>query len=156
MHENHGGWYYEMLELGYNYRLTDFQASLGLSQLTRADKGLQRRKQIARTYDEAFIDTTIKPLIPHSQNGHAYHLYVIQVEGRKDVYDYLRSKNIFSQVHYLPVHTLPYYQSLGFRKGDFPVAEKYYSKCLSLPMYPTLSDDEQHYVINSLKTFLNS
>ena len=155
MHENHGGWYYEMLELGYNYRLTDFQASLGMSQLTRADKGLERRREIARKYDEAFTGTSIKPLIPHSQNGHAYHLYVVQVEGRKEVYDYLRSKNIFSQVHYLPVHTLPYYQSLGFRKGDFPVAERYYSKCLSLPMYPTLSDDEQQYVINSLKSFLN-
>ena len=155
MHENHGGWYYEMLELGYNYRLTDFQASLGLSQLTRADKGIERRREIARKYDEAFVNTAIKPLVPDSQRGHAYHLYVIQVEGRKDVYDYLRSKNIFSQVHYIPVYALPYYQSLGFKKDDFPNAENYYSKCLSLPMFPTLTEGEQDYVIDTIKDFIS-
>jgi UDP-4-amino-4,6-dideoxy-N-acetyl-beta-L-altrosamine transaminase len=155
MHENHGGWYYEMQELGYNYRLTDFQASLGLSQLTRAEKGIERRREIARKYDEAFANTTIKPLVPDSQHGHAYHLYVIQVEGRKDVYDYLRSKNIFTQVHYIPVYTLPYYQSLGYKRDDFPHAENYYAKCLSLPMFPALTESEQEYVIDTIKGFLS-
>ena len=154
MHENHGGWYYEMQELGYNYRLTDFQAALGLSQLERADKGLERRKQIAKKYDQAFSGTSIGTLTPHAENGHAYHLYIILVDKRKALYDHLKSKNIFPQVHYIPVHTLPYYQSLGYKKGDFPVAENYYDRCLSLPMYPTLTEAEQDFVINSIKSFV--
>lgn len=150
MEENHGGWYYEMQELGYNYRLTDFQAALGSSQLSRADKGLERRRAIAKKYDEAFAGTHIQPLIPHAQNGHAYHLYVIESEDRKGLYDHLRNANIFAQVHYIPVHTLPYYQKQGYKKGDFPIAEAYYQQCLSLPMYPTITDDELDYVISKV------
>ncbi|MCG2616067.1 UDP-4-amino-4,6-dideoxy-N-acetyl-beta-L-altrosamine transaminase [Terrimonas sp. NA20] len=153
MEENDGGWYYEMVDLGYNYRLTDFQAALGSSQLKRADNGLAARKAIAKKYDAAFAGTTIRPLQPHPQDGHAYHLYVIRVDDRKGLYDHLRRKDIFAQVHYIPVHTLPYYQSLGFKQGDFPVAEKYYSQCLSLPMYPTLTHEEQEFVINEVKSF---
>lgn len=147
LEENHGGWYYEMQELGYNYRLTDFQAALGSSQLARADEGLERRRAIAKKYDEAFAGTHIQPLVPHVQNGHAYHLYVIESEDRKGLYDHLRNNNIFAQVHYIPVHTLPYYQKQGYKKGDFPIAEAYYQKCLSLPMYPTITDEELDYVI---------
>lgn len=153
LQENHGGWYYEMQELGYNYRLTDFQAALGLSQLARADKGLERRREIAALYDEAFAGTKVQPLTPHSQNGHAYHLYVIQVDDRKGLYDYLREKQIYAQVHYIPVHTFPYYQSIGWKVGDFPAAESYYKKCLSLPMFPTLTDQELHFVIDQVKAF---
>jgi UDP-4-amino-4,6-dideoxy-N-acetyl-beta-L-altrosamine transaminase len=153
LQENHGGWYYEMQELGYNYRLTDFQAALGASQLKKANKGLEKRRQIARIYDEAFANTEILPLTPDSNNGHAYHLYVIQVERRKELYDHLKSRNIFSQVHYIPVHLLPYYKSLGHKKGDFPVAEYYYDHCLSLPMYPTLTEKEQEFVIASVQAF---
>ena len=155
LHENHGGWYYEMQTLGYNYRLTDFQAALGTSQLKRANQGLARRREIAATYFEAFKS---KPYILGQSGvveGHAYHLYIIQVEKRKELYDYLRSKNIFCQVHYIPVHTLPYYQSLGNKKGDLPAAENYYNHCLSLPMYPTLTNEEQQYVINSIDEFYN-
>ena len=151
--ENPGGWYYEMQLLGYNYRLTDFQAALGLSQLQRAVEELERRKQIATRYYEAFEN---KLYILHQsgvQEGHAYHLYIIQVENRKGLYDYLKTKNIFCQVHYIPVHTLPYYQSLGFQKGTMPEAEAYYSSCLSIPMYPTLTENEQKYVINSIIEF---
>jgi UDP-4-amino-4,6-dideoxy-N-acetyl-beta-L-altrosamine transaminase len=151
--ENHGGWYYEMQELGYNYRLTDFQAALGLSQLQRADTGLARRKQIAQQYDEAFRSCPIRR--PVQAEGHAYHLYVIQVADRKGLYDYLREKNIFTQVHYIPVHLQPYYQQMGHRKGDFPVAEEYYQHCLSLPMYPTLTEEEQFYVIEQVINFIN-
>jgi UDP-4-amino-4,6-dideoxy-N-acetyl-beta-L-altrosamine transaminase len=153
MHENHGGWYYEMQDLGYNYRLTDFQAALGTSQLKRADEGLTRRRQIATAYQQAFQH---KPYILSQSgmiDGHAYHLYIIQVDKRKELYDYLRGKNIFCQVHYIPVHTLPYYQSLGHKKGDLPVAENYYAHCLSLPMYPTLSNEELQYVINQIDEF---
>jgi len=152
--ENHGGWYYEMQELGYNYRLTDFQAALALSQLKRADEGIKRRQEIADRYTEALKDTAL--VLPHVSNGcqHAWHLYVIQTENRKELYDYLKSKNIFTQVHYIPVHTMPYYKELGWKNGDFNEAESYYSRCLSLPMFPTLSNGEQEYVIDSIKEFL--
>jgi UDP-4-amino-4,6-dideoxy-N-acetyl-beta-L-altrosamine transaminase len=155
MHENHGGWYYEMQELGYNYRLTDFQAALGISQLQKADKGLQRRRQIARIYHEALSD--VPSILGQSSvvDGHAYHLYIIRVAERKKLYDYLRERNIFTQVHYIPVHTLPYYQQLGWKKGDFPLAEKYYEECLSLPMFPGLTDEELQFVIDSILSFYN-
>jgi UDP-4-amino-4,6-dideoxy-N-acetyl-beta-L-altrosamine transaminase len=154
--ENHGGWYYEMQELGYNYRLTDFQAALGLSQLKRADQGLAKRREIASTYYQAFKD--VKGIKGQSGvvDGHAYHLYIIEVEDRAGLYNFLRSKNIFAQVHYIPVHTLPYYRGLGWNCGDFPVVENYYSGCLSLPMYPTLTSDEQSYVIETIKQFLKA
>ena len=153
MEERHGGWYYEMTELGYNYRLTDFQAALGSSQLSRAEEGIARRRLIARRYDEAFADLPLKTLAPKEGVGHAYHLYVIQTDDRKGLYDSLLEKGIYAQVHYIPVHTLPYYQHLGFKKGMYPHAEQYYSCCLSLPMYPTLTDEEQMYVIQKVKEF---
>jgi UDP-4-amino-4,6-dideoxy-N-acetyl-beta-L-altrosamine transaminase len=155
MHQNDGGWYYEMQELGYNYRLTDFQAALGLSQLKRADAGLERRKAIAKNYADAF--NGYEKIIGQSGfvEGHAYHLYIIEVNDRKGLYDHLRTKNIFAQVHYIPVHRLPYYQSLGWKAGDFPVAENYYEHCLSLPMYPILTDEEQQYVIKEIENYLS-
>ncbi len=151
--ETYPGWYYEMLELGFNYRLTDFQAALGNSQLKRADGGLKRRKEIAQTYFEAFNE---KPFIKGQSgvvDGHAYHLYVIEVEDRKGLYEHLRANNIFAQIHYVPVHLMPYYKQFGWKEGDFPQAEKYYSRCISLPMYPTLIDEEQKFVINCIDHF---
>jgi len=155
LHENHGGWYYEMQELGYNYRLTDFQAALGISQLERADEGFTKRRMIAKKYFDAFKN--VDHIMGQSGyvEGHAYHLYIIEVEDRLGLYNYLRSKNIFVQVHYIPVHTLPYYQQLGWQEGDFPVAENYYHHCLSLPMFPTLENEEQQYVIDRIIEFLN-
>jgi UDP-4-amino-4,6-dideoxy-N-acetyl-beta-L-altrosamine transaminase len=153
LHQNPGGWYYEMLALGYNYRLTDFQAALGISQLKRAEEGLLKRRQIASAYYQAF---KTKPFILGQSGvveGHAYHLYIIRVKERKALYDYLRKQNIFSQVHYIPVHTLPYYQDLGFKNTSFACSENYYAECLSLPMYPTLSASEQQYVIDSVLNF---
>jgi len=154
LQENHGGWYYEMQELGYNYRLTDIQAALALSQLSRADKGIERRRQIAQRYFEAFRNTEIHlPVIP-DKFRHAYHLFVIQVSDRKGMYDYLRSQNIYCQVHYIPVHLMPYYKEQGFEKGDFQVAEAFYERCLSLPMYPALTEGEQQYVIDKILNYL--
>ena len=154
LHENPGGWYYEMQFLGYNYRLTDFQAALGLSQLKRADPGLRRRREIAANYYDAFKN---EPGILSQSGvveGHAYHLYIIQVENRKGLYDELKANNIFPQVHYIPVHLLHYYQALGWKKGDFPIAENYYDHCLSLPMYPSLTMEEQNFVIDKVIEFL--
>lgn len=151
MLENHGGWYMEMNELGYNYRLPDILAALGVSQLKKADTWLKRRKEIAAVYDEGLKDSSVQT--PFYNEGHAFHLYIIKSENRKALYDYLRTKNIFAQVHYIPVHLMPYYRQLGFRKGDFPVAESYYERCLSLPMYPALTPEQQKYVIDSIKCF---
>lgn len=153
MHENHGGWYYEMQQLGYNYRLTDFQAALGITQLARADQALKRRREIAVKYDKAFSKAGIAVLKSPTNGEHAYHLYIILTKRRKELYDHLQSKNIFPQVHYIPVHTLPYYKSIGHRKRECPKAEKYYEQCLSLPMYPTLTDEEQNYVISCVTAF---
>mgnify|MGYP002078843827 CR=1 FL=1 len=146
-----GGWYYEMQLLGYNYRLSDLHAALGHSQLQRADAGLERRRALARRYDAAFAGTQICP--PAALPGHAWHLYVVQVPERKGLYDHLRTKGIFPQIHYIPLHYQPYYQQLGWKKGDFPATEAYYERCLSLPMYPSLSDEEQAYVIEMVLAF---
>ena len=149
-----GGWYMEMQELGYNYRLPDFNCALGLSQLTRADEGLTRRRQLAARYDEAFAAVPDLTALAPGTSGHAYHLYVIQVENRRGLYDFLKTKQIFAQVHYIPVHRMPYYEGLGWREGDFPLAENYYAHCLSIPMFPTLTDEEQDYVVACIKEFL--
>jgi UDP-4-amino-4,6-dideoxy-N-acetyl-beta-L-altrosamine transaminase len=156
LHEHHGLWYYEMQELGFNYRLTDIQAALGFSQLKRAEKGLARRKDIAAEYDQAFID---EPYIRGHSGviaGHAYHLYIIEIDDRKGLYDYLRQNNIYAQVHYIPVHLMPYYRQFGSKEGDLPNAENYYQYCLSLPMYPTLKEDEQIYVIKTIKEYFKN
>lgn len=154
LQENHGGWYYEMHELGYNYRLTDIQSALGRSQLQLADQRLSRRQAIAARYDAAFggMDQLSLQIIPPGV-VHAYHLYVIRTQARKALYDYLREHQIYTQVHYIPIHFLPYYQAQGLKKGDYPHAEAYYSECLSLPMFPTLSNEKQDYVIERVKAF---
>lgn len=155
LHEHHGGWYYEMQELGYNYRLTDFQAALGVSQLKRAAEGLDRRHQLVMRYNEAFsIVEGIKVPYNADEVYHAYHLYIIQVADRKGLYDYLHENNIYAQVHYVPLHLMPYYQQLGNGKGDLSVVEEYYEHCLSLPMFPSLADEEQEYVINKVLAFV--
>lgn len=156
LHKNDGGWYYEMQDLGFNYRLTDFQAALGVSQLDRADAGLARRQEIARKYDEAFKGIKeIKTPKRASDIFHAFHLYIIQVEDRKGLYDFLHEQGVYAQVHYVPVHLMPYYQALGNKPGDLPVVEDYYEHCLSLPMFPTLTDEEEDYVIAKVKEYIS-
>ena len=153
--QNDGGWYYEMQELGYNYRITDFQAALGSQQLKRLNWSLSRRNEIAKRYNDAFAGIKgITTPFAGENIFHAYHLYVIQVDDRKGLYDYLHSNNIFAQIHYVPAHLMPYYQQFGWKRGDLPVAENYYDHCLSLPMYPTLTSEEQEYVINKVIEFV--
>lgn len=147
------GWYYEMQELGFNYRLTDFQAALGASQLKRADKRLKRRREIAKIYQNAFEGKSFIKGQSGVVDGHAYHLYIIEVENRKGLYDYLREHNIFVQVHYVPLHLMPYYKKFGWEERDLPNAEKYYEQCLSLPMYPTLTENEQKFIIKNILNY---
>jgi UDP-4-amino-4,6-dideoxy-N-acetyl-beta-L-altrosamine transaminase len=149
-------WYMEMQELGFNYRITDFQAALGLSQLKRADVGLTRRRAIAQTYEKAFTGKKYLKRQSGSIEGHAYHLYILEVENRLGLFNYLRSKNIFAQIHYIPCHLMPYYRQFGWKEGDLPHAENYYKHCISLPMFPTLTNEEQQYVIDMVNQFYES
>jgi UDP-4-amino-4,6-dideoxy-N-acetyl-beta-L-altrosamine transaminase len=151
--ENHGKWYYEMIELGFNYRLTDFQSALGITQLAKNNKGVERRNEISATYKKAFAGKIKFQELP-AGTYNAHHLFIIEVANRKELYEYLHRNNIFVQVHYIPVHTLPYYKKIGYSDANLIHAEKYYSQCLSLPMYPTLNDKEQEYVIKKVLSFL--
>ena len=147
-----GGWYHEMQSLGFNYRMPDLNCALGISQLKRIDSNLEARRKIARRYSEELSGLPLKtPLYPENIK-HAFHLYVIQIEQRKNLYEFLKTKDIYCQVHYIPVHQQPYYAEL-YGKKTFAEAEKYYSQCLSLPMYHSLSAEEQTYVINQIKAF---
>ena len=148
-------WYMEMQDLGYNYRLTDFQAALGISQLKRADEGLIKRREIAATYLKAFKEKKIIKGQSGVVEGHAYHLYVLEMENRLGLYNYLRENNIFAQIHYIPCHLMPYYREFGWKEGDMPNAENYYKHCISLPMYPTFTDEEQSFVIEKINEFYN-
>lgn len=153
--QSYPNWYMEMQDLGYNYRITDFQCALGHNQLRRAEDGIKRRREIADTYSEAFRNKKFIKGQSGKVDGHAYHLYVIEVEDRLGLYNYLREHNIYAQIHYIPCHLMPYYRQFGWKEGDMPNAEDYYRYCLSLPMYPTLSNDEQNYVIDSIEEYYN-
>ncbi len=149
-----GSWYYEMQDLGYNYRITDIQCALGVSQLSRANEGLKRRQEIAAFYNEALKELPIKLPKVEDKKSHAYHLYVIRTDRRKELYDFLRSKNIYTQVHYIPICNQPFYKNCDLVTQEvFPNANKYYSECLSLPMYPSISEEELNEVVNALKEF---
>ncbi len=150
-------WYYEMHSLGFNYRLTDFQCALGISQLAKLDKFVSRRKEIAARYDKAFADFEhIKPLYRFEFDS-AYHLYVARVDfanagiSRAELFKRLNAKKIYPQVHYIPINLQPYYKKLGYDPKDTPNALKYYEKAVSLPIYPSMSDEEVEYVIDMLK-----
>src|SRR3989339_272312 len=150
---NHGAWHYEMQELGYNYRLTDFQAALAISQLKRAKEGIKKRINIASVYEKAFAGKSFIKKQVGLVEGHAYHLYVVEVENRNGLYDHLRNYNIFPQIHYIPVHLMPYYRQFGWKEGDFPIAESYYNNCLSIPIFPTLTEEDQKFVIEKVFEF---
>ena len=151
------GWYYEQIDLGYNYRMTDIHAALGLSQLTRLHEYVERRHKIAARYDQEFKDANLQTPYRNPINKSALHLYAIQVEPaqHKRIFDKLRESNIGVNLHYIPVHTQPYYQKLGFAWGDYPNSEYYYKKAISLPIFPSLTDDEQSYVIEIVRLLCN-
>jgi len=156
--EKKGFWYYEQIDLGFNYRLTDFQAALLINQLSKIDRFINRRKSIANKYDEAFKD--IPEIIPHTtipESDTSYHLYVLRLNldrlkcSRQEFFDALSAENVQPQVHYIPVYWLKYYQNLGYKKGLCPNAEKLYSEILSIPLYPLLTDEDVDSVIEAVK-----
>ncbi len=152
-----GPWYYQQIELGYNYRMTDLQAALGVSQMKRIDAFIAKRRAVAERYNQAFSnDLDIITPAQEKDGLSAWHLYVIQVpkDKRQEVFLRLREKGIGVNVHYIPVHTQPYYRDLGYKEGDFPQAEAYYAGAISLPMYYGLSIEEQNFVIEAVKEAL--
>jgi dTDP-4-amino-4,6-dideoxygalactose transaminase len=153
--ESEGAWYYQQVELGYNYRLTDIQAALGRSQLARIETYLARRRELARRYATLLDGLPLD--LPGYDAESAWHLYVVQLRDparRRRVFDALRAADIGVNVHYIPVHLQPDYGRLGFAPGDFPVAEAYYAAALSLPLYPGLSDADQDFVARQLRLAL--
>lgn len=147
-----GAWYYQQIDLGYNYRLTDIQAALGLTQLKSIEKFIERRRYLAQRYHEKLAALPIQ--LPLDNKISSWHLYVIQTEQRARVFQKLREAGIGVNVHYIPVHTQPYYKEMGFQYGDFPHAENYYSRAITLPLYFDLSDDQQDFVVAQLKDIL--
>lgn len=151
-----GGWYYEQIDLGFNYRITDIQCALGVSQLKRVDAFVKKRHELVAIYTQNLKDL---PLVLPYQDSHTYsafHFYVIQTTERKKVFDHLKNANIGVNVHYIPVHLQPYYRQLGFKAGAFPVAEAYYEQAITLPLYYGLTFTEQNYVIEKLKNGLTT
>ncbi len=155
---NDGPWYYEMYELGYNYRITDFQCALGISQLNKLDDFVKRRREIASQYDEAFRQDNrfITPAVTEAVQ-HAYHLYPLQIKfaeiglDRKELFDRVEDKGISLQVHYIPVHMQPYYRkNYGYEEGDFPAAVAFYEREVSIPMYPALDEEDVNTIISSI------
>jgi UDP-4-amino-4,6-dideoxy-N-acetyl-beta-L-altrosamine transaminase len=156
-----GAWYYQQIDLGYNYRMTDIQAALGASQLQRIDGFIERRRSLASRYHDVLRELPVVLPVELPGIASAWHLYPVLIDSkaskrsRKDVFDALRSANILVNVHYIPVHLQPYYSRLGFRLGDFPAAEEYYERTISLPMHTRLSDADFDYVVSRLRQALS-
>lgn len=155
--KNEGSWYHEMQTLGFNYRITDFQCALGVSQLKKIGWFLKRRREIANRYNSYLNSISQLELIKSPQDrDNAYHLFVLKVKDatvRRNLFDFLKSKGILCQVHYIPVYWHPYYKSLGYKEGICPVAEDFYHRIISIPIYPSLKDEEQDYVTKAIKSF---
>ncbi|MEP4099516.1 DegT/DnrJ/EryC1/StrS family aminotransferase, partial [Paraglaciecola sp.] len=155
--ESHGPWYYQQVALGYNYRLSDVHAALGLSQLKKLDSFIAKRVELARVYQQALAHLPLRlPSVKECANS-AWHLYMVELKhhNRLDVYQKLHEMGVGVNVHYIPIHLQPYYQNLGFKDGDFPNSELFYEHALTLPLYPTLTNTEQQSVIDALTQVLS-
>ena len=154
-------WYYEMQELGYNYRITDIQCALGRSQLKKLDKFIERRKELASRYDNAFMNfKNLEPIQKKYREFSSFHLYVVRINfeqiqiTRAEIMTNLRKEGIYTQVHYIPVTSQPYYQELGYQTANFPDSSEFYNQALTIPLYYSLSNSDQDYVIKLLKKFI--
>lgn len=158
--EADGPWYYQQIGLGFNYRMTELQAALGLSQLAKVDKFVARRRQLAERYNELLKDLPLKVPYQNPDTDSSWHLYIVRVDfnkikkTKKQIFAEMKAKGVCLNLHYIPVHTQPYYQNLGFKHGDFPVSEKYYKEAFTLPLYYSLTDEQQEYVVSALKEVL--
>jgi dTDP-4-amino-4,6-dideoxygalactose transaminase len=158
-HSSDGGWYYQQIALGLNYRITDIQAALGTSQMSRIDSFVLKRNELADRYNKHLSNLPIVLPKTLEDTYSSYHLYIIKLSenspiGRKELYDGLKANNIGVNVHYIPVHLQPYYKNIGFSEGDFPEAERFYKNAISIPLHPKLSIDEQDYVIDRVSEYL--
>ncbi|EJM08626.1 UDP-4-keto-6-deoxy-N-acetylglucosamine 4-aminotransferase [Pseudomonas sp. GM102] len=157
---SHGPWYYQQVELGFNYRITDLQAALGLSQLNKLDGFIERRRELAARYERllAYLPLTLPSAQPEAES--AWHLYVVRLQtdrinlSHRQVFEGLRAAGVGVNLHYIPLHLQPYYRDLGFAEGDFPQAERYYAEAISLPLFPLLSDEQQDYVVEQLRRLI--
>jgi len=155
-----GPWYYQQIALGFNYRITDLQAALSYSQLSRLDEYVEKRHLLADRYDNLLKELPIRTPWRHEDSYSAFHLYVIRIDlnntihSRKEIFEELRGMDVGVDLHYIPVHLHPYYAEMGFQYGDFPEAESYYSDAISIPIYPTLTEEDQNHVIKSIKKAL--
>lgn len=158
--EADGPWYYQQIGLGFNYRMTELQAALGLSQLAKVDKFVARRRQLAERYNELLKDLPLKVPYQNPDTDSSWHLYIVRVDfnkikkTKKQIFAEMKAKGVCLNLHYIPIHTQPYYQNLGFKHGDFPVSEKYYKEAFTLPLYYSLTDEQQEYVVSALKEVL--
>jgi len=157
---SHGPWYYQQVELGFNYRMTDMQAALGLSQLGKLDSFLARRRELVARYQTLLADLPLTLPTAQAEADSAWHLYVVRLQtglialSHRQVFEGLRGAGIGVNVHYIPVHLQPYYRDLNFKPGDFPEAEAYYAQAISLPLYPAMTDAQQDYVVDQLRRVL--
>ena len=156
-----GPWYYQQLELGWNYRMTDMQAALGFSQIDRLEAYVARRQELGRRYDALLADLSVSTPWQHPDCSSAFHLYVIRVPAEshglshREAFEDLHSQGIGVNLHYIPVHLQPYYRELGFSVGDFPVAEAYYQEAISIPLFPKMTSEQQHHVANCIASLFS-
>jgi dTDP-4-amino-4,6-dideoxygalactose transaminase len=158
--KSHGGWYYQQIELGFNYRMTELQAALGISQMDRLDSFITRRHQLASRYNMLLKDLPLGLPYQHPDSDSSWHLYVIQPDldkikkSHKQIFSDLRRSGLGVNLHYIPIHMQPYYKNLGFNKGDFPKAEEYYSKSISIPLFHSMKNNQQDEVAMILRNIL--
>ena len=159
--EADGPWYYQQIELGYNYRMTDIQAALGYSQMERLDTFVARRRQLAQRYDELLADLPIRIPKQSADTNSSWHIYVVRLDktrtskSKVEVFEEMKKRGVTLNLHYIPVHLQPYYQALGFKQGDFPASERYYEEAFTLPIYYELTDEQQNQVVRALREVLS-